>query len=154
MAGNETIELKISLGGVSLLLEGTVDRLDKTSDGGILAMFFRTDDGPLPDAARLRRDHALTIYHLLTAATYPLKRPVRLQEWWLALDQGVTVELSEEEYRRNLSDLREPVQALAAARCGRGPVCIARRVLLNITAARLRAPRGPNRRRGHDAPSN
>ncbi len=113
MAGNETIQLKISLGGVSLLLEGTVDRLDKTSDGGILAIFFRTDDGPLPNAAYLRRDHALTIYHLLTAATYPLKRPVRLQEWWLAFDQGVTIELSEDEYRRNLSDLREPIQALA-----------------------------------------
>jgi len=113
IAGNETIELKISLGGVSLLLTGTIDRLDKTSDGGILAIFFRADAGPLPDSADLRGNHALTIYHLLTAATYPLKRPVRLQEWWLALNQKVTIELSEEEYRRQLSDLREPAQALA-----------------------------------------
>ncbi|RPJ56972.1 MAG: hypothetical protein EHM12_09695, partial [Dehalococcoidia bacterium] len=113
MAGNETIQLKISLGGVSLLLQGTVDRLDKTSDGGILAILFRTEDGPLPDAAGLRRDHALVIYHLLVAATYPLKRPVRLQEWWLPLDQNVTIELSEDEYRHNLSGLREPAQALA-----------------------------------------
>jgi len=55
----------------------------------------------------------MTIHHALVAATYPLKRPVRLQEWWLQTDQAVTIELSEEEYRYNLSDLREPVQALA-----------------------------------------
>jgi hypothetical protein len=61
----------------------------------------------------LHQDHALTIYHALVAATYPLKRPVRIQEWWLQLDQNVTIELSEDEYRRNLSDLRQPVQALA-----------------------------------------
>jgi len=113
IAGNEAIQLKISLGGVSLLLQGVVDRLDKTSDGGILAVLFRTEAGPLPDPADLRRDHALTIYHALVAATYPLKRPVRVQEWWLQLDQTVTVELSEDEYRHHLRDLREPVQALA-----------------------------------------
>lgn len=55
----------------------------------------------------------MTVYHSLVAATYPLKRPVRLQELWLRVNQSVTIELSEEEYRRNLSDLREPVQALA-----------------------------------------
>jgi hypothetical protein len=55
----------------------------------------------------------MTIYHALVAATYPLKRPVRIQEWWLQLDQNVVLELSEDEYRRNLSDLREPIQALA-----------------------------------------
>jgi hypothetical protein len=113
IAGNETVQLKISIGGVSLLLQGTIDRLDKTSDGGILAILFRTEDGPLPTAADLRRNHAMTIYHALVAATYPLKRPVRIQEMWLQLDQEVTIELSEDEYRHNLSDLREPTQALA-----------------------------------------
>jgi RecB family exonuclease len=113
MAGNETMQLKISLGGVSLSLRGTVDRLDKTSDGGILAILFRTEDAPIPSPANLRQDHAITIYHALVAATYPLKRPVRIQEWWLRVDQSVTIELSEDEYRGNLSDLREPVQALA-----------------------------------------
>ena len=55
----------------------------------------------------------MTIYHSLVAATYPLKRPVRLQELWLRENKNVTIELSEDEYRRNLSELREPVQALA-----------------------------------------
>jgi hypothetical protein len=55
----------------------------------------------------------MTIYHALVATTYPLKRPVRIQELWLQTDQSVTIELSEDEYRRQLGDLREPVQALA-----------------------------------------
>lgn len=113
IAGNETMQLRISIGGVSLMLRGTADRLDKTSDDGILVILFRTEEGPLPHPVDLRRDHAMTIYHALVAATYPLKRPVRIQEWWLLLDENVTIELSEEEYRHNLSDLREPVQALA-----------------------------------------
>ncbi len=113
IAGNETMALKIFIGGVSLALRGTVDRLDKTSDGGILAILFRTKSGPLPTTAELRRDQAIVIYHALVAATYPLKRPVRLQEWWLQANQKITIELSEAEYRRNLADLREPAQALS-----------------------------------------
>jgi len=113
IAGNESMQLKISIGGVSLLLRGTVDRLDKTSDGGILVILFRTEAGPLSTTDELRNDHAITIYHALVAATYPLKRPVRLQEMWLQLDQQVTIELGEDEYRQRLGDLREPVQALA-----------------------------------------
>jgi hypothetical protein len=113
IAGNELMQLKISIGGVSLLLRGTIDRLDKTSDGGILAILFRTQAGPLPTTHTLRSDHAMIIYHALVAATYPLKRPVRLQEMWLQLNESVTIELSEDEYRQKLSDLREPVQALA-----------------------------------------
>lgn len=113
IAGNETLELKITIGGIPVLLRGTVDRLDKTSDGGILAVLFRTEPGPLPAAAELRQDHAMTVFHALVAANYPHKRPVRLQEAWLQLDQSVTIELSEEEYRQNLVQLREPIQALA-----------------------------------------
>jgi len=113
IAANELMQLKISIGGVSLLLRGTIDRLDKTNDGGILVILFRTEAGPLPAADDLRNDHAMTIYHALVAATYPLKRPVRLQEMWLQPDQQVTIELSEDEYRQKLGDLREPVQALA-----------------------------------------
>ncbi|MBN1993378.1 MAG: PD-(D/E)XK nuclease family protein [Anaerolineae bacterium] len=113
IAGNETIQLRISIGGVKLSLQGTVDRLDKTSDSGILAILFRTENGPLPTTADLRQDHAITIYHALVAAAYPLKRPVRIQEWWLSLNERVTIELSEDEYRHQLSDLREPSQALA-----------------------------------------
>lgn len=113
MAANESIQLRISIGGVLLLLQGTLDRLDRTSDGGILAILFRTAAGPLPSAETLQTDHAMTIYHALVAATYPLRRPVRLQEMWLQSDHQISIELSEEEYRRNLSDLREPVQALA-----------------------------------------
>ncbi len=96
-----------------MALNGTVDRLDRTSDGGILAILFRTDEGSPPRPASLRRDPALAIYHALVASTYPLKRPVRLQQLWLQLDQDITVELSEDEYRHNLGRLREPVQALA-----------------------------------------
>lgn len=113
IAVNETMTLKISIAGVPLLLKATVDRLDKTSDGGILAVLFRTESGPRPSEATFRQDHAVTIYHALVAASYPLKRPVRLQELWLQLDESLTIELSEDEYRRNLSDLREPVKALA-----------------------------------------
>ncbi|HXV42328.1 MAG TPA: PD-(D/E)XK nuclease family protein [Anaerolineae bacterium] len=113
IAGNETLELRISIGGIPVLLSGTLDRLDKTSDGGILAILFRTEPGPLPSPAELRQDHALTIYHALVAANYPHKRPIRLQELWLQLDQDVTIELSEEEYRNNLGHLREPIQILA-----------------------------------------
>jgi RecB family exonuclease len=113
IAVNETMTLRISIAGVALLLRATVDRLDKTSDGGILAVLFRTESGPHPSEAAFRQDHAVTIYHALVAAAYPLKRPVRLQELWLQLDESLTIELSEDEYRRNLSDLREPVKALA-----------------------------------------
>lgn len=113
MASNETMQLRISLGGVSLALEATVDRLDRTRDGGVLAILFRTEEATPPTTASLRRDHAITIYHALVAATYPLKRPVRIQELWLRHNESFTVELSEDEFRRNLSDLREPVQALA-----------------------------------------
>jgi RecB family exonuclease len=116
IAGNEPLELKISIGGVPVVFRGTLDRLDKTSDGGILAILFRTEPGPLPADADLRQDHAMTIYHALVAANYPHKRPVRLQEFWLQLDQSVTIELSEDEYRHNLSQLREPIQALARGR--------------------------------------
>jgi len=105
--------LRISIAGVSLLLRGTIDRLDKTSDGGVLAILFRTGESVPPTPADLRRNPAITIYHALVAATYPLKRPVRIQELWLTPNQEVTVELGEEEYRQNLSLLREPVQALA-----------------------------------------
>lgn len=113
MASNETMALKISIGGVPLTLQGTVDRLDKTRDGGILAILFRTGAQPLPPPESLRQNPALTIYHALVAATYPLKRPVRVQELWLPLNEAVTIELSEEEYRHNLSRLREPVKGLA-----------------------------------------
>lgn len=113
IAGNESMQLKISLGGVQLMLQGTIDRLDKTSDGGILVILFRTEAKSLPTADDLRNNHAITIYHALVAASYPLKRPVRIQEWWLLPNEQITIELSEEEYRRKLSDLREPVQALA-----------------------------------------
>jgi hypothetical protein len=113
IATNETITLRISIAGVPLNLSGTVDRLDRTRDGGILAILFRTGQGALPTPADLFENPAMTIYHALVAATYPLKRPVRLQELWLQPNQEVTIELSEEEYRQNLSRLREPVQALA-----------------------------------------
>ncbi|MBE7473237.1 MAG: hypothetical protein DPW09_16595 [Anaerolineae bacterium] len=113
IAGNETLELKISIGGIPVVLHGTVDRLDKTSDGGILAILFRTEPGPPPDADALRQDHGMTMIHALVAANYPTKRPVRLQELWLQLDQNITIELSEDEYRQNLVHLREPIQALA-----------------------------------------
>jgi hypothetical protein len=113
IAGHESMTLKISLGGVALLMEAVIDRLDKTSDGGILAILFHMESGPLPEPTDLRQNHAITIYHALAAAAYPLKRPVRIQEWWLSADDTVTVELSEDEYRHNLSQLRAPLQALA-----------------------------------------
>jgi hypothetical protein len=113
IAGNETLELKLSIGGVPVRLSGALDRLDRTSDGGILAILFRVEPGPLPAPADLRQDQAMTMYHALVAANYPHKRPVRLQEYWLQLDQSVTIELSEAEYRHNLAQLREPLQALA-----------------------------------------
>jgi hypothetical protein len=113
IAANETLELSLAVTKISVILNGTVDRLDRTRDDGILAILFRTEAGPLPKAEALRADLAMTIYHALVAANYPAKRPVRLQEWWLQLDRGVTIELSEDEYRQNLARLREPVQALA-----------------------------------------
>lgn len=113
MAGNEAVSLKISLAGVPLRLNGIIDRLDRTSDGGILAIRLRTESAPLPTPDTLRHNLAATIYHALVAATYPLKRPVRIQELWLRPNQEVTIELSEEEYRQNLSRLRRPVRALA-----------------------------------------
>ena len=113
MAGNEAMSLKISLTGVSLRLNAIIDRLDRTSDGGIMAVLLRTEDGPVPTADDLRRNLAVTIYHALVAATYPLKRPVRIQELWLRSNQEITAELSEDEYRDNLSRLRLPVRALA-----------------------------------------
>jgi len=113
MAGNETLTLRISLGGVPLVLRATVDRLDKTRDGGILAILFCPAQGPPPEPAQLRADPAITIYHALVASAYPLKRPVRIQQLWLRSNQDVTIELSEDEYRQNLARLRQPVQGLA-----------------------------------------
>ena len=113
MAANEDMSIKISIGGVGLLLHGVIDRLDKTRDGGILAIQFCTANQPLPAADDLRQEPATTIYHLLTASTYPLKRPVRFQQLWLYPNQDVTIELSEEEYRHNLGNLQDPVRALA-----------------------------------------
>jgi len=113
IAGNEPMSLRISIGGVALTLKATLDRLDTTRDGGILAILIRTDWEAPSTADELRSDPATTIYHALVASTYPLKRPVRIQELWLYHNQEVTIELSEEEYRENLGQLREPVQALA-----------------------------------------
>ena len=113
MAGNETMTLRISISGVLLALSGTVDRLDKTRDGGILAILFSMDRKPLITDNDLRDDPATTIYHALVASTYPLKRPVRIQQLWLYSNQDITVELSEDEYRHNLGQLRAPVKALA-----------------------------------------
>ena len=113
MAGNEALDLKITIGGVPLLLHGTVDRLNKTSDGGILAVLIRTQKPASPEQSRRRNSPALTIYHALVAAAYPLKRPVRIQELWLHNNQETTIELSEAEYRHNLGRLREPAQDLA-----------------------------------------
>lgn len=113
LAVNEEMSLRISIAQVSLTLHATLDRLDKTGDGGILAIIFYTEAGSPLAPDDLRQDLGMTVYHALVAATYPLKRPVRLQQLWLRADQDVTIELSEEEYRRNLSRLREPIQALA-----------------------------------------
>ena len=113
MAGNETMALQISIGGVSLALSATVDRLDKTRDGGILAIQIQTGPELPPEPAQFRADPATTIFHALVASTYPLKRPVRLQQLWLQANRDVTIELSEDEYRTSLSRLRRPVQALA-----------------------------------------
>lgn len=112
IAINEELSLKISLAGVPLVLRGTVDRLDQTRDGGILAILFCTQTGPLPDPDQFRRSPDSTIFHALVAAAYPLKRPVRLQQLWLYHNQDITIELSEDEYRANLGRLRSPVQAL------------------------------------------
>ncbi len=113
IAANEPMSLKISIAGVALKLKATLDRLDKTSDGGILAIIFRPEKSILPTSDNLRRNPTMTIYHALVASTYPLKRPVRIQELWLHHNQAVTIELSEAEYRHNLGRLREPVRALA-----------------------------------------
>ncbi|MDH3675009.1 MAG: PD-(D/E)XK nuclease family protein [Anaerolineae bacterium] len=113
IASNEAMTLKIHLAGVSLALNATIDRLDKTSDGGILAILLRTDSDPLPGLEAFRDDPAVTIYHALVASSYPLQRPVRIQALWLLHDTALTVELSEDEYRQNLGLLREPVQTLA-----------------------------------------
>jgi RecB family exonuclease len=113
IASNETLELKITIAGVGLRLEATPDRLSQADDGGISVVLIHTGSSPLPPATELRRNPANTIYHALVATAYPLKRPVRIQELWLQHDQAVTIELTEEEYRHNLSRLREPVRDLA-----------------------------------------
>lgn len=113
IAANEMMSLRISIAGVSLALRATIDRLDQTSDGGVLAILLRTEQEASSTADALRQNPATTIYHALVASTYPLKRPVRIQELWLYHNQAVTIELSEEEYRQNLGRLREPAQGLA-----------------------------------------
>jgi RecB family exonuclease len=113
LAVNEQMSLRISIGQVSLSLHATIDRLDKTRDGGLLAIIFHTESGSPLATDDLRHDLGMTVYHALVAAAYPLKRPIRLQQLWLRANREVTIELSEEEYRLNLSRLREPVQSLA-----------------------------------------
>ncbi|RME76973.1 MAG: hypothetical protein D6784_04720 [Chloroflexi bacterium] len=112
IAATEPMELPIKLGGILVHFHEVIDRVDFTSDGGILTIIFHTGPGPLPDPEDLRRSPAIAVYHALTAATYPTRRPVRIQKWWLALDQTVTVELSREEYLQHLADLRQAVHAL------------------------------------------
>lgn len=113
IASNEELSLKIMIGRVAVTLTGTLDRVDRTRDGGLIAISFRTETGDPPTEDELRHDHAMPIYHALVAASYPTRRPIRLQELWLRVDRTVTIELSEAEYRRSLSDLRQPIQALA-----------------------------------------
>ncbi len=121
MATNEALSLKISLAGVPLQLNGVVDRLDQTNDGGILAILFSTGPEPPPTPDQLRLLPASAVYHALVAAAYPLKRPVRLQQLWLHPNQEITVELSEDEYRANFSRLRDPVRALAQQKISARP---------------------------------
>ncbi len=113
IASNESLALKISIGGVPVKLAATVDRLNTTGDGGVVAVLIRTGDDAPPGDSRPDASAKFTIYHALVASGYPLKRPVRIQELWLAADRDITIELSETEYRDNLARLREPVQGLS-----------------------------------------
>lgn len=113
IASNESLALKITIAGVPLQLNATVDRLNTSADGGIVAMLIRTQAETPPDDPQHRISPKFTIYHALVATAYPLKRPVRIQELWLQHNQQVTIELSEAEYRQNLNRLREPVLGLS-----------------------------------------
>lgn len=113
IASNESLALKITIAGVPLQLDATVDRLNTTPDGGIVATLIRTQAAPPPDDSQHRSSPKFTVYHALVATAYPLKRPVRIQELWLQPNREITIELSEAEYRQNLGRLREPVQGLA-----------------------------------------
>lgn len=112
LASNETLRLQLRLGRATVSLTAEIDRLDRADDGGITATEFVTGPGPAPDPLSLATDPGITAFHALAAAAYPTKRPVRVRQLWLRLDQTVEVELSEAEYRRNLSALRAPVEAL------------------------------------------
>ncbi|GAB4461318.1 MAG: hypothetical protein Kow0031_40510 [Anaerolineae bacterium] len=113
IASNEALALTITIARVAIQLHTTVDRLNSTGDGGIVAVLIRTGAEAPADEARHRNSPRFTIYHALVASAYLHKRPVRIREMWLAAGRDITIELSEAEYRDNLSRLREPVLGLS-----------------------------------------
>ncbi|MFQ5611696.1 MAG: PD-(D/E)XK nuclease family protein [Anaerolineae bacterium] len=114
IASNETLQLPLTLGRKTVRLSAEVDRLDRAADGGVVVTELKTGPGPLPDPETLTTDLGLTALHALTAASYPAKRPVRVRQLWLRTDDVLEVELSEAQYRRNISALRKSIETLLA----------------------------------------
>jgi len=110
IASNELLTLNIRLRQDWIQIEAVVDRLDKGADDEISAISFITRAGPVSDLAQNKNIEA-TMLHALTAAAYPHKRPVRVIYRWLQHNQEQVLQLTERQYRENLAQVKERVEA-------------------------------------------
>jgi hypothetical protein len=110
IASNELLTLNIRLRQGWIQIEAVVDRLDKGANDEINAINFITHTGPVSDLAQSKSIEA-TMLHALTAAAYPHKRPVRVSYRWLQHNQEQTLQLTERQYRENLAQMKQRVEA-------------------------------------------
>ena len=110
IASNELLTLNIRLRQSWIQIEAVVDRLDKGADDEINAIIFIASAGPVSNLAQSKNIEA-TMLHALTAAAYPHKRPVRVSYRWLYHNQEQTLQLTERQYRENLAQMKERVEA-------------------------------------------
>ncbi len=110
IASNELLTLNIRLQQGWIQIETVIDRLDKGANGEINAIIFIARTGPVSNLAQSKNIEA-TLLHALTAAAYPHKRPVRVSYCWLQHNQEQTLQLTERQYRENLAQMKERVEA-------------------------------------------
>lgn len=104
IAVNETLSLKIPLTDGFLLCENSIDRLDKNTKGGVSVIKFILADSP-PEPLSEKSIEA-TMRHALIAAAYPQHRPITLVFRWLAHGHDESIQLSEKNYRENLTRVK------------------------------------------------
>ena len=110
IASNELLTMNIRVRQGWIQIEAVVDRLDKGAGDEINAINFITHSGPVSDLSQNRAVEA-TMLHALVAAAYPHRRPVQVSYRWLYHNQEQRLQLTERQYRENLAQIKERVEA-------------------------------------------